>query len=105
VDAMIYGGLARYSRETSLVFREAVDQWRRELRDRTPGMAGADVDIFSIEVNLSDIEDPDLRERVVAIPTAFRISEQDRALLRQAARVSLAQSVELRRFMQSMGSR
>jgi NTE family protein len=100
LDAMIYSGLGRQSDETSLVFADSVAQWRRELK----ALSGSrDVDIFSIEVKLSDLDDPDLRDRVLAIPTAFRISEADTALLRQAAQRSLQQSADFGRFLSSVG--
>jgi NTE family protein len=96
LGAMIYGGLGRYSRETSLIFAAAVDEWRRELQS-----VAVDVDIFSIEINLSEVDDRELRDKVLAIPTSFRISDEDRSLLQTAARVSLARDPELRRFLES----
>jgi NTE family protein len=102
-NAMIYGGLGRVSRETSLLFSESVERWRQELRALGP--AARDADIFAIEITLSGIEDRELRERVLAVPTAFRISADDRALLRRAAKVSVANSKELTRFVASMAER
>src|SRR5512139_4238840 len=49
LSVMIYGGLGRYSRETSLVFSAAVEEWRRELQS---GVNKPDIDIYSIDVNL-----------------------------------------------------
>jgi NTE family protein len=98
LGAMIYGGLGRYSRETSLTFAAAVEDWRRELQS---GGTTSDVDIFSIEVNLSDVDDRELRDKVLAISTSFRISDEDRSLLQNAARVSLERNPELRRFLES----
>ena len=77
------------------MFSDAVDEWRRELQ------AAADVDICSIEISLSDLEDRDLRERVLAIPTAFRISPEVLQLLRRAGQSSAAPSRELSRFLDS----
>jgi NTE family protein len=96
LGAMIYGGLGRYSRETSLIFAAAVEEWRRELQS-----VAVDADIFSIEINLSDVDDRELREKVLAIPTSFRISDENRSLLQTAARMNLAQNPELRRFLES----
>lgn len=97
LGALINGNLGRHSRETALVFDDAIEQWRADLR-RDDG----DVDIFRIEVNLHGLEDAALRDRVLAIPTAFRISAEDRKLLRVAARAALDESVELQRFQQSV---
>jgi NTE family protein len=100
LGAMIHGGLGRYSRETSLVFAAAVEDWRRELQS-----VSTEVDIFSIEINLSEVDDVELRDQVLAIPTSFRISDEDRALLARAARRSLGQNPELQRFLASTGPR
>jgi NTE family protein len=102
LNAMVYGGLGRFSKETSLVFSDAVEQWRKDLRSDPRWAAEALADIFSIEIKLTDLEDPALRKQVLNIPTAFRISEEDRSLLRTAARRSLARSAELKRFLRSV---
>lgn len=101
-SAMINGGLGRASRETGLVFKEAVEKWRGELEALEP--AGRHSDIFAIEINLSDLQDPELRTRVLNVPTAFRVSSEDLAALRQAARLSVADSNELKRFLSSVAA-
>jgi hypothetical protein len=88
---------AQHSRATEFVFNEAIDQWCSELQ-----VGGADVDVYLTDVDLTDVADSALRDRVLAIPTAFRISEADRESLVLAARASLAGSGEFRRFMQSV---
>jgi NTE family protein len=100
--AMIFGGLGRFSKETSLVFSDAVEQWRRELRSDPRWAVESQADIFSIEIRLTDLDDASLRTPVLAIPTAFRISEVDRSLLRQAAKRSLERSAEFKRFLESV---
>lgn len=97
LGALVNGNLGRHSRETALVFDDAIEQWRIELQ-----VDGADVDIFSIELNLADLRGDELRNRVLAIPTAFRISRADQGLLRSAAKAALADSDEFRRLLQSL---
>lgn len=99
LGALVSGNLGRHSRETELVFSEAIEQWRTELQ-----ADGTDVDLFQIEVDLADVADPALRAQVLAIPTAFRISSTDRASLAMAARASLDGSLEFKRFMQSVST-
>ena len=99
LGALVSGNLGRHSRETELVFSEAIEQWRTELQ-----ADGTDVDLFQIEVDLADVADPALRAQVLAIPTAFRISSADRASLAMAARASLDGSREFKRFMQSVST-
>jgi len=60
-------------------------------------------DVYAIELNLSDVVDPYLREQLLAISTAFRISEAQQPALREAARQALAASAELRRLRSSVG--
>jgi NTE family protein len=102
LTAMIFGGLGRFSKETSLVFSDAVEQWRKELRADPRWAAESQADIFSIEIRLTDLDDSNLRTQVLAIPTAFRISDVDRGLLRQAAKRSLERSAEFKRFRESL---
>ena len=89
-SAMINGGLGRTSRETGLVFREAVEQWRTELEALEP--AGRHSDVFAIEISLSDLQDPELRKRVLDVPTAFRVSS------RGSCSVAASGSIERRRL-------
>jgi len=102
LGAMIFGGLGRFSKETSLVLSDAVEQWRKELRSDPRWAAESQADIFSIEIKLTDLDDSTLRTQVLEIPTAFRISEEARSLLRLAARRSLDRSAEFRRFQNSV---
>jgi NTE family protein len=102
LGAMVEGSLGRSSRETALVFADTIDGWRGELRAARG--ASPDADVFLVEIDLSDVADATLRERVLAIPTAFRITAADRADLRAAAAAALGQSAELRRFLVSVGS-
>lgn len=102
LGAMIFGGLGRFSKETSLVLSDAVEQWRKELRSDPRWAAESQADIFSIEIKLTDLDDSTLRTQVLEIPTAFRVSEEARSLLRLAARHSLDRSAEFRRFLKSV---
>ena len=84
-----------------MVFRDAVEEWLRELKADPRLGPEADIDIFNIEIGLSELDDAALRKQVLRIPTAFRISAEDFGLLRQAAARSLAQSPDFRRFLDS----
>jgi NTE family protein len=103
LDALVYAGLGRSSRETSLVFGDAVAQWRREIQS-TPGL-GSDADIYAIELKLSDASDPPLKARLRGIPTTFRISNDQLDDLRAAAAASLSASAEFLRLRSSVESR
>lgn len=100
LDALIQAGLGRSSKETSLVFSDAVAQWRREIQ-ASPGL-GSDADVYAIELRLSDVADPSLREQLLGIQTSFRINEAQQGALREAARQTLAASAEFRRLRNSV---
>lgn len=100
LDALIYAGLGRSSRETSLVFSDAVAQWRREIQSN-PGL-GSDADIYSIELKLSDVGDAALQARLLDIPTSFRLEPGQLDTLREAAKASLAASTEFQRLRRSV---
>lgn len=100
LDALVYAGLGRSSKETSLVFADAVQQWRREIQ-ATPGL-GNDADIYAIELKLADVPDAGLRAQVLEIPTAFWVSPEHLAALQQAARQALSASTEYQRFRRSV---
>jgi hypothetical protein len=48
--------------------------------------------------SVTDLDDSSLRTQVLAIPTAFRISDVDRGMSRQAAKRSVERSAEFKRF-------
>lgn len=96
--ALIDGGLARYSRETSLVFGAELQRWQADLQQGSPD----DPQFFLIEVGIEQVADAGLRDRLRDIPTAFRLDPEDLALLRRAARISLDESSEFARFLDSM---
>jgi NTE family protein len=102
LNAVLIRGLGRASIETSLVLGDSVDQWRKELRSDPRFANELDTDIFSIEVKLTDLDDPVKREEALNIPTAFRITPAHRALLRLAAQNGLAKSEDLKRFLASV---
>jgi NTE family protein len=100
LDALVYAGLGRSSKETSLVFADAVQQWRQAIR-ASPGL-GSDADIYAMELKLTDVTDAQLRATVLEIPTAFRVAPQHLEALRLAARHALATSAEYQRFRRSV---
>lgn len=100
LDALVNAGLGRTSRETSLIFSDAVAQWRREIQS-TPGL-GSSADIYSIELKIGDVDDKALRDRLRAIPTTFSITPSQLDDLRAAAKASLRASREFQRLLNSI---
>ena len=102
MNALVYSGLGRYSRETSLVFGDAVQHWRKEIKANAD--LGSDADVYAIELKLNDVSDVELRSQILEIPTAFRVEERDLKALRVAARQMLSASAEYARFRNSVVS-
>jgi hypothetical protein len=100
LDALVYAGQGRSSKETSLLFSDAVAPWRSEIQ-MSPDL-GSDSDVDSIELKLGDVVDSKLREQLLGIPRTFRISKAQQEALREAARQTLAVSGEFRRLRESV---
>ena len=100
INTMLYNGLGRQSKEAALALHRRVEQWRAELA-ADPELAGADIELFDIDIKLESLGDPELEARVLNIPTAFRISAADFQLLRQAAAAALTSSADFQRFLAS----
>ena len=62
------------------------------------------IDMYFVSLNLRDLPESALRERVLNIPTRFFLPETDINDLKQAARQLLEQSGEYQRLMQDLGS-
>lgn len=118
INAMLYSGLGRQTKEAEQIFSGQVEAWRRELQAdprfqrmldgqaRQTAEGGVPADIFNVEIRLDGLLDdaPELKRRVLAIPTAFKLSEDDFELLRLAAAHSLHNSPEFQRFLRSAGA-
>jgi NTE family protein len=96
VQALANGGVGRASRATELAFADAVRSWRATLHALGPPYSL--VDVYSIQIDISSEPDAQLRDRARAIPTAFVISQEDRAVLASVARSSVETSTELARL-------
>lgn len=103
INAMLYNGLGRQSKEAAEVFGNQIAEWRRELETDPAFGPGAGADIFDIHLKLDELDDRELQQRVLAIPTSFKLSAEEFELLRRAAVSTLGRSAELRRFLAAAG--
>lgn len=83
----------RYSMDTLLLIRMAIETWQTELRAKPPKEDSAfapDADIYFIDVSLGAVEDVDEQEYLMKIPTTLYLTdEQIKRLLRAASRLIL----------------
>ncbi len=103
INAMLYNGLGRQSKESGEVFARQIEAWRRELEDDPAHGPGAGADLYDVHIKLDELDDEEMRKKVLAISNSFKLSSEDRRLLRQAAAAAVARSSELQRFLASVG--
>lgn len=100
-------------------FRNAVSEWRRELIDYRCGLSRAevrriasvgpewdcdDLDFFTARVAFDQMPDAKTRARLDAIPTRFKLPEDDVDLLIRSAGEILRKDDEYRAFLESFSS-
>lgn len=77
LNALIDIPINRYSDDTFKLMRQAVSEWRIQLRNRVRTEGGVftpDVEIYFINASLSELEDPDEQARLMRIPTNLALS-------------------------------
>jgi len=102
INAMLYNGLGRQSKEAAQVFGNQIEAWRRELAEGGLADGGRGSDIYDIHIKLDELDDPGLQRQVLAIPTSFQLSAEQIELISRAARAALGKSAELQRFFASV---
>lgn len=95
----------RYTEDSYLLLRLAVDRWRNELRANPPDGQGAlapDVDIYLIDVTLNDLPDGEERSYFMRIPTALSLPGEAVERLQSAAGRLMRESKEFQRFLRDV---
>lgn len=97
----------RYSTDTAELMRQAVGQWRRELRQRPPGHEGIftpDADIYFINASLTEVADPDEQARLMNIPTNLALTDEELDHLLLAATRLLRNDKEYQRLLRDLAA-
>ena len=105
VDTLLFGTGARATEETQEYLRDTIDQWRKALADRTPGLSEAfapGAQIHVVQVNLRDAPDDIARNALLQVPTAFSISDADVSALIEAGASVLHHSADFKALMRSL---
>lgn len=108
VDALLFGSGARATRETQEFLRDITRQWRQALA--SGGATGTDAfapdaEIHVIPVNLRDAPDDVARRRLLQVPTAFSITQDEVTDLITAGGSVLRNAPEFRELLQSLEQR
>ena len=106
-DTLLFGAGARATLETQEFLLDTARQWREDLKSRSPEASDAfapDAEIHVVQVNLRDAADGELRQRLLQVPTAFSITDDEVTRLIAAGRSVLQRSHEFQALKRSLGS-
>jgi NTE family protein len=106
LDAMIFGAGSRWTAETTEVVKDTARRAAEEVRavrgqDGSP--FAADAEVFVINLRLRDLQDPQLRETLLHVPTAFEILPSHSRQLQSAGSELLRANPEFQRLRRSLG--
>ena len=105
VDAMLFGAGARATRETQEFLRDTIEQWREALASGTSELGDAfapQAQIYVVQVNLRDAPDIKARQRLLQVPTAFSISDDEVSALIHAGGSVLRHSTDFQALATSL---
>lgn len=105
VDALLFGTGARATRETQEFLRDITRQWRESLASGNGNGTDAfapGAEIHVIPVNLRDAPDDVARRRLLQVPTAFSITQDEVTDLIAAGGSVLRNAPEFRALVQSL---
>jgi hypothetical protein len=105
MDAVVSATVNRYSAETMNLIRNRMRNWETDVRNTRCKVALAipdcekfDVDL--VELTFERVRDPQEREYLDRVPTAFTISSEQTIRVRRAAKLLVDESPELRVFLE-----
>jgi len=105
MDAVVSATVNRYSAETMNLMRNRVKNWEADVRNTrcNVSLAIPDCDKFDVdlvELTFERVRDPQEREYLDRVPTAFTLSSEQIIRLRRAAKLLVDESPELRVFLE-----
>ncbi len=105
LDTLLFGAGARATKETQEFLADVTRQWKVEVAQRFEGahdVFAADAQVHVIQVNLRDAPDAVQRRKLLQVPTALSIPDQDVTELIGSARAILRESPEFKALMRSL---
>jgi NTE family protein len=95
----------RYSTDTVLLMRFAVEMWRNEVRVRAASgdsIFAEDADVYFIDASLGALQDVTEQEYLMRIPTTLYLTDQQIERLQSAASRLIRDSPEFQRLMKDL---
>jgi NTE family protein len=106
LDAATTTPLANYNFETLEYLRNNLMGWRREIRQHRCGRRQkcSAPELYLIELRIDDIPDPQLRKRLISVPTDFALPLEVVNDLVNAGHILLEGNSEYQRLLQHIGA-
>ncbi|MDM0012279.1 patatin-like phospholipase family protein [Variovorax sp. J22P168] len=107
-DTLLFGAGARSTLETQEFLLDTARQWREDLKTRSPegfDAFASDAQIHVVQVNLRDAAEGELRLRLMQVPTAFSITEDEVTRLIAAGRSVLQRSPDFLALKKALGAK
>ena len=95
----------RYSADTLLLMRLAIEKWRADLRAKPHNKNSVftpDADIYFIDVSLGAMDDPDEQEYLMKVPTSLNLTDEQIDRLLVAASRLIMRDPEFKRLMKDL---
>jgi NTE family protein len=105
LNALVDIPMNRYSVDTMELMRQAVTQWRAQIRQRArteKTVFTPDTDIYLIDVSLEALEDLELQARLMRIPTNLSLTDGQVDDLLQAASTLIRNDKEFQRLLRDL---
>lgn len=105
VDTLLFGASAQITQISLAVMNDDRSRWRRELAEQRGGAGSPfakDAELYVITVSLRDVESADLRQTILAVPTAFTIDAEQVHQLVKVGREALRRSAEFQKLHRSL---
>ncbi|MCP1771331.1 NTE family protein [Neisseria perflava] len=102
VSAIVDIPIDRYSQNTLQNFRMFAEQWNSE-QGKLP--ADKQVNLSFVSLNLRDLTDPAMRQKMLNVPTSFYLPAEDVDNLRQSATFLMQNSSEYQKLLKDLGAK
>lgn len=108
LSALVDIPINRYSTDTLLILRFAVETWRKELRSRPPGIGNTltpDAEVYFIDASLGAVDDTAEQEYLMRIPTTLYLTDEQITRLLGASSRLITGNPDFQRLMQDIGTK
>lgn len=105
VDTLLFGAGSRLTQTTLAMMSDDVRRWRSEIeaqRGLRDSPFAVDAELHLVSISLHDVPDPQLRQKILMVPTAFTIGADQVDLLIEAGREAIRRSPQFQALRMSL---